>query len=121
MLPECLEETRLACLLAGIVGVIGTLVQVDDLSSLIGQPLILNAIILGLLAGYVNVMTFPYVLKYCLVNDLRQAGLLKGLNTFMLAFKIFLGVMYAGFVIAPLNLRVQPAQLEYVIDHSDTA
>ena len=34
--------------------------------------------------------------------------------------KIFLGAMYAGFVIAPLNLRVQPAQLEYVIDHSDT-
>lgn len=34
--------------------------------------------------------------------------------------KIFLGTMYAGFVIAPLNLRVQQSQLEYVLDHSDT-
>ena len=34
--------------------------------------------------------------------------------------KIFLGAMYAGFVIVPLNLKTQPAQLEYVIDHSDT-
>lgn len=34
--------------------------------------------------------------------------------------KLFLGVMYAGFVVAPLNLKVQPAQLEYVLNHSDT-
>jgi len=34
--------------------------------------------------------------------------------------KIFLGAMYAGFVIAPLNLMAQPSQLEYVLDHSDT-
>ncbi|MCJ7687558.1 MAG: AMP-binding protein, partial [Desulfobacteraceae bacterium] len=34
--------------------------------------------------------------------------------------KIFLGTMYAGFVIAPLNLMFQPPQLAYVLDHSDT-
>lgn len=34
--------------------------------------------------------------------------------------KIFLGAMYSGFVIAPLNLLAQPSQLEYVLDHSDT-
>ena len=34
--------------------------------------------------------------------------------------QIFLGVMYAGLVIAPLNLQAQPSQLEYVLDHSDT-
>jgi long-chain acyl-CoA synthetase len=34
--------------------------------------------------------------------------------------QIFLGVMYAGMVIAPLNLQAQPSQLEYVLDHSDT-
>lgn len=34
--------------------------------------------------------------------------------------KIFLGGMYSGFVLAPLNLMVQPSQLEYVLDHSDT-
>ena len=31
--------------------------------------------------------------------------------------KIFLGAMYAGFVISPLNLMSQPSQLEYVLDH----
>lgn len=34
--------------------------------------------------------------------------------------KIFLGTMYAGFVVAPLNLMAQPSQLEYVLTHSDT-
>ena len=34
--------------------------------------------------------------------------------------KIFLGAMYAGLVIAPLNLLSQPSQLEYVMAHSDT-
>ncbi|MGD9304959.1 MAG: AMP-binding protein [Desulfobacterales bacterium] len=59
-------------------------------------------------------------------KHLTKLGLQKGDKvSFMLGngfqtTKIFLGAMYAGFVIAPLNLRVQPAQLEYVIDHSDT-
>lgn len=34
--------------------------------------------------------------------------------------KIFLGTMYSGIVIAPLNLMSQPSQLEYVLNHSDT-
>jgi acyl-CoA synthetase (AMP-forming)/AMP-acid ligase II len=34
--------------------------------------------------------------------------------------KLFLGVMYSGMVIAPLNLQAQPSQLTYVLDHSDT-
>ncbi|MBW1998125.1 MAG: AMP-binding protein [Deltaproteobacteria bacterium] len=34
--------------------------------------------------------------------------------------KIFLGTMYSGIVIAPLNLMAQQSQLEYVLDHSDT-
>lgn len=33
--------------------------------------------------------------------------------------KIFLGAMYSGFVIAPLNLKAQASHLEYVVDHSD--
>ncbi len=33
--------------------------------------------------------------------------------------KIFLGAMYSGFVIAPLNLKAQASHLEYVLDHSD--
>ncbi|MBI4831380.1 MAG: acyl--CoA ligase, partial [Candidatus Lindowbacteria bacterium] len=34
--------------------------------------------------------------------------------------KIFLGAMYSGFTVAPLNLMAQPSQLEYIIGHSDT-
>jgi long-chain acyl-CoA synthetase len=57
---------------------------------------------------------------------LYKKGLQKGDKiSFMLgngyqAAKIFLGSMYAGLVVAPLNLMSQPSQLEYVIRHSDT-
>jgi acyl-CoA synthetase (AMP-forming)/AMP-acid ligase II len=34
--------------------------------------------------------------------------------------KLFLGAMYGGFVVAPLNLQAQQSQVEYVLDHSDT-
>ncbi|MBM4312494.1 MAG: AMP-binding protein [Deltaproteobacteria bacterium] len=57
---------------------------------------------------------------------LMRMGLSKGDKiSFMLSngyqtTKIFLGAMYGGFVIAPLNLQAQPSQLEYVVDHSDT-
>jgi long-chain acyl-CoA synthetase len=57
---------------------------------------------------------------------LLQLGLRKGDKiSFMMTngyqtAKIFLGAMYSGFVIAPLNLLAQPSQLDYVMDHSDT-
>ncbi|BAU47393.1 long-chain fatty acid--CoA ligase [Sulfurifustis variabilis] len=35
------------------------------------------------------------------------------------AADLFLGIMYAGRVVSPINLLAQPAQLEYVLDHSD--
>jgi acyl-CoA synthetase (AMP-forming)/AMP-acid ligase II len=59
-------------------------------------------------------------------KHLLKKGLKKGDKiSFMLGngyqtTKLFLGAMYDGFVIAPLNLMAQPAQLEYVMDHSDT-
>ena len=59
-------------------------------------------------------------------KHLLKKGLKKGEKiSFMLGngyqmTKLFLGTMYGGFVIAPLNLTAQPAQLEYVLDHSDT-
>ncbi|MFN7085257.1 MAG: AMP-binding protein [Burkholderiales bacterium] len=34
--------------------------------------------------------------------------------------QLLIGVMYAGFMVAPLNLLAQPSQLAYVLDHSDT-
>ena len=59
-------------------------------------------------------------------KHLLKLGLKKGGKiSFMMGngyqtTKIFLGTMYAGFVIAPLNLMSQPSQLEYVLNHSDT-
>jgi len=57
---------------------------------------------------------------------LAKMGLKKGDRiSFMLANgyqanKIFQGSMYGGYVVAPLNLTVQPSQLIYVLEHSDT-
>ncbi len=59
-------------------------------------------------------------------KQLLKKGLNKGDKiSYMLSngyqtTKIFLGAMYSGFVIAPLNLLAQPSQLEYVLEHSDT-
>ncbi len=59
-------------------------------------------------------------------RHLIKLGLHKGDKvSFMLGngyqtSKIFLGTMYAGLVISPINLMAQPSQLEYVLDHSDT-
>ncbi|MFZ0051443.1 MAG: class I adenylate-forming enzyme family protein, partial [Desulfobaccales bacterium] len=33
--------------------------------------------------------------------------------------KIFVGAMYSGLVIAPLNLLAQPSQLSYVLSHAE--
>ncbi len=33
--------------------------------------------------------------------------------------RLFIGLMYGGFCVTPLNLLAQPAQLEYVLDHSE--
>ncbi len=59
-------------------------------------------------------------------KHLLKLGLKRGDKiSFMLGngyqtVKIFLGTMYSGIVIAPLNLMSQPSQLEYVLNHSDT-
>lgn len=34
--------------------------------------------------------------------------------------RLLIGVMYGGFMVAPLNLLAQPSQLTYVLEHSDT-
>jgi acyl-CoA synthetase (AMP-forming)/AMP-acid ligase II len=58
-------------------------------------------------------------------KHLLKRGLSKGDKiSFMMgngyqANKIFLGTMYSGFVIAPLNLKAQSSHLQYVLDHSD--
>ena len=61
-----------------------------------------------------------------LTKHLMRRGLRKGDKvSFLLSngyqtTRIFLGAMYGGFVISPLNLQAQPSQLAYVVDHSDT-
>jgi acyl-CoA synthetase (AMP-forming)/AMP-acid ligase II len=61
-----------------------------------------------------------------LAKHLLKMGLNKGDKvSFMMpngyqTCKLFLGIMYSGLVVAPLNLQAQPSQLEYVVQHSDT-
>ena len=53
-------------------------------------------------------------------------GLAKGdkvalmLHNSYQAARLFIGVMYAGFTVSPLNLLSQRSQLAYVLEHSDT-
>jgi len=61
-----------------------------------------------------------------LTHFLMGAGLKKGdkvalmlHNSFQTA-RLLIGVMYGGFMVAPLNLLAQPSQLTYVLQHSDT-
>jgi len=35
--------------------------------------------------------------------------------------RLFIGAMYGGFCVTPLNLLAHPSQLQYVLDHSDAA
>lgn len=56
---------------------------------------------------------------------LNAKGLRKGETVCLMmhngyqAANLFLGIMYAGRVVSPINLLAQPAQLEYVLAHSD--
>jgi len=60
-----------------------------------------------------------------LARYLRGLGLAKGdkialmLHNGYQTARLFIGTMYAGFVVAPLNLLSQKSQLAYVLDHSD--
>jgi long-chain acyl-CoA synthetase len=57
---------------------------------------------------------------------LHKQGLVKGdkialmLHNGYQTGRLLIGVMYAGYMAAPLNLLSQPSQLAYVLDHSDT-
>ena len=65
-------------------------------------------------------------------NCVAFAGLLRGQGispgatvSFMLenglsAATVFLGAMYGGFVVSPINLLAQDAQLEYTLTHSES-
>jgi len=61
-----------------------------------------------------------------LTRFLLGAGLKKGdkvalmLHNGYQTAQLLIGVMYGGFMVAPLNLLAQPSQLAYVLEHSDT-
>jgi long-chain acyl-CoA synthetase len=56
---------------------------------------------------------------------LRSRGLAKGdtvalmLHNSYQTARLFIGAMYGGFIVAPLNLLSQASQLAYVLEHSD--
>jgi long-chain acyl-CoA synthetase len=61
-----------------------------------------------------------------LAAHLAGLGLQKGdkvslmLHNGYQAARLFLGVMYGGYVVSPVNLLAQPSQLKHVLDHSDS-
>src|SRR5882757_5794028 len=58
-----------------------------------------------------------YLVAQGLTRDDKVALMLH--NGYQTA-RLLIGVIYAGFTVAPLNLLAQPSQLAYVLDHSDT-
>lgn len=74
------------------------------------------------------VMTYAQLHAGCLElgRHLAAQGLAKGdkvalmLHNSYQTCRLLIGVMYAGYVVAPLNLLSQPSQLAYVLEHSDT-
>ena len=75
-----------------------------------------------------RMLTFAHLQRQsiALTHYLLQLGLCKGDTVSFMAHngyqtaRLFLGAMYGGFVVQPINLLAQGAQLAYVLDHSDT-
>ena len=73
-------------------------------------------------------MTYAGLQNTCrsIGSELASTGILPGaVVSFLLpngvsAVSVFLGAMYAGYVVAPTSLLAQDAQLEYVLTHSET-
>ena len=101
-----LDETRLVCFLVGVFGLIYTIFNLGFLSSQISNPFFLNLTILLGLVGFVNFMLYPNVLKYCLVNGIRNQGLLRSMNGFMTGFSAALLVLLFSFPITGLGLSL---------------
>lgn len=61
-----------------------------------------------------------------LANHLAALGIAPGERVALLmhngyqTLRLFIGAMYGGYCVTPLNLLAQPSQLEYVLDHCDT-
>lgn len=75
-----------------------------------------------------RIMTYARLREHsvALTRYLLARGLAKGdkvslmLHNGYQTARLFLGIMYGGFVVSPVNLLSQPSQLKYVLEHSDT-
>ncbi len=73
-------------------------------------------------------MTYSQLKTACLklAAQMGKRGLCKGDKISLMmgngyqTTALFLGAMYSGLVISPLNLQSQPSHLTYVLNHSDT-
>lgn len=74
-----------------------------------------------------NMVTFAALRRYAcqLVVTLQQLGLSRGdkvaflMENSLYTTQLFLGLMYGGFVVVPLNVAAGVSQLSYTLDHSD--
>jgi amino acid adenylation domain-containing protein len=74
-----------------------------------------------------RVLTFRQLEQQSIVlsNQLREAGLERGdkiaflMDNGLFTAQLFLGAMYGGFVVVPLNVRAGASQLSYTLDHCD--
>lgn len=76
----------------------------------------------GATMGYADLKTLSVELaRYLVARDLRKGDKVALMlhNGYQTA-RLLIGVMYAGYTVAPLNLLAQRAQLAYVLEHSDT-
>lgn len=105
-MPRWLDETRLVCFLAGVFGLLATLLNLDFFFWQISNPFFLNLTLLLGLAGFANFMLYPNVLKYCQVNGIKSASLLRTMNGFMLGFSALLLVFLFSFPITGLGLAL---------------
>ncbi len=105
-MPRWLDETRLVCFLAGAFGLLATLFNLDFFFWQISNPFFLNLTLLLGLAGFANFMLYPNVLKYCQVNGIKNASLLRTMNGFMLGFSALLLVFLFSFPVTGLGLAL---------------
>ena len=117
VLPKWMDETRLACFICGVFGLVMTILNLDFFYNLFQNPILINLSLLTILSGFVNCLLFPNLLKYSLVNGLRNSRLLKLLNGWMIVFSILLLMLLFLFPITGLGLAliIVPAPLTFAL------
>lgn len=106
VMPKWLDETRIVCFLVGLFGLGYTLFNVEYFYWQIKSPFLLNLSLLVALGGFVNIIAYPYVLKYCLTNGIRRPQLLKNMNGFMVGFALLSLLFFFSFPITGLGLSL---------------